>query len=121
MKQSKQISSFLKQVSLVVALFAAFVFSASNGLKPFHQESARQVQLQQDAHDQNDERPQAYVDFGCNALAPVAQLVFLQQIMIKAPLPPATHIEEKPASLPPLRVDKYFRTLFRLIISPNAP
>ena len=105
----------------MVALLAAFVFSASSGLRPLLQESNQQVQLQQDGHDQGDERPQAYFNFGCNALAPVAQLAVLHQVFLEAPLPPVTHIEEKPAALPPLRVDPYFRTLLRLIISPNAP
>ena len=121
MKQSSQIRSFLKQVPLLVALLAAFVFSASNGLRPLLQEANIRAELQQDSQDQKDERPQASFDYGCNALAPVAQLVFLHQFFVEAPLPPLFPVKEESVALPLLRVDPYFKTLFRLIISPNAP
>ena len=101
----------------MVALLAAFVFSASSGLRPLLQEHQQQIQ----EASQDDERPVAYLDYACSALAPVAQFVVAHQSVVKVPLPPVLKLEEKPVSLPPARVDQYFLTLFRLIISPNAP
>lgn len=111
----------------MVALLAAFVFSASNGLKPILQEAGQQVQPQSDqarpdqSPQEDDERPLAYLDMACSALAPVAQFIFSHQPFIKAPFLSFESVAEKLSPLPPIRVDRYFRTLFCLIISPNAP
>lgn len=122
MKQNKQISSFLKRVPLMVALLAAFVFSASNGLRPILQETDQQIQARHgQASQEEDERPLAYLDMACSALAPVAQFIYSHQPFIKAPFPSFEYVVEKLSPLPPLQVDRYFRTLFCLIISPNAP
>lgn len=112
----------MKQVPLLVALLAAFVFSASNGLKPILQEANQQVQANPDQTPQEeDERPLAYLDMACSALAPVAQFIFSQQPFVKAPFPTFEYVAEKLSPMPSLRVDRYFHTLFCLIISPNAP
>lgn len=117
MKRSKPFSSFLKQVPLMVALLAAFVFSAGNSLRTALPGVPQQVQEQQEEN----ERPVAYLDYAISALAPVASFIFSQSPFVGAPLPALLHVEQKLPPLPPLRADRYFRTLFRLIISPNAP
>lgn len=136
MKKSKRFSIFLKQVPLMVALLAAFVFSAGDGLRPFLQESrqqelkpdvarpdvARPDQAKNGAEPQEEnERPMAHLDYAFSALAPVASFIFQQHPYIKAPLPDLVYVVQKLPALPPLRTDRYFHTLFRIIISPNAP
>lgn len=136
MKKSKRFSSFFMQVPYMVALVAAFMFSAGDGLRPLFQESVQQ-ELKPDAagpeaahpeqaknsgeQQEDDERPVAHLDYAFSALAPVASFIFTQHPYIKAPLPDLVFVEQKLPALPPLRADRYFHTLFRIIISPNAP
>lgn len=128
MKQTKSISSLFVQLSLVVALLAAFVFSASYGMGPhgvaslFTGDAQQESQSFMEQQEEDDERPLSYIGYACNALVPVAaQINFLHQPHFEAPLPPVTDSPEKPHTLPSLPANRYFRTLFRLIISPNAP
>lgn len=127
MKQTKSISSLFAQLSLVVALLAAFVFSASYGMGPQGIASLFTGDAQQESQpfmeqEEDDERPLSYIGYACNALVPVAaQINFLHQPQFEAPLPPVTDSPEKPHTLPSLPANRYFRTLFRIIISPNAP
>lgn len=127
MKQTKSISSLFAQLSLVVALLAAFVFSAGNGVGPHGLASLFTGDVQQESQsfmdqEEDDERPLSYIGYACNALVPVAaQINFLHQPRFEAPLPPVTDSPEKPHTLPSLPANRYFRTLFTLIISPNAP
>lgn len=124
MKKISTLSSLFGQVSLVVALLATFVFSSGNGLRQFMMADSQpqSQQLMEQEQDQDDERPNAYLEYACNALVPVAaQLNFLHQPHFEAPLPPVINSPEKPHTLPIIQGDRYFRTLFTLIISPNAP
>lgn len=127
MKQTKTFSSLFAQLSLVVALLAAFVFSASYGIGPHGMASLFTGDAQQESQslmeqEEDDERPVTYIGYACNALVPVAaQISFLHQPHFEAPLPPVTDSPEKPHTLPSVPANRYFRTLFRLIISPNAP
>lgn len=129
MKQAKSLSSLFAQLSLVVALLAAFVFSASYGTGPHGIASLFMDDVQQESpllpdqqQEENDERPQSFIGYACNALVPVAaQISFLYQPRFEAPLPPVVDSPEKPHTLPVRPANQYFRTLFRLIISPNAP
>lgn len=106
----------------MVAMLAAFVFSGSNGMKLFlNQEGIASQQFMEQDQEQDDERPVAYLDYACNALAPAAQLLFAHQPAFEAPMPPLADVPEKILSIPALRVDPYFIALFRIIISPNAP
>lgn len=107
----------------MVAMLAAFVFSGSNGMTLFLNQEiiVDSQQLVGEDPEQDDERPMAYLDYACNALAPAAQFLVSHQPAFEAPLPPLADIPEKPLSIPALRVDAYFLTLFRIIISPNAP
>lgn len=127
MKRTKSISGLFAQLSLVVALLAAFVFSASYGAGPqgiaslFAAEAQQESQSFTDQQEEDDERPQSFIG-AYNALVPVAAHInFLHQPHFEAPLPPVTDSPEKPHTLPSLPANRYFRTLFTLIISPNAP
>lgn len=129
MKQTKSLSSLFAQLSLVVAMLAAFVFSASYGAGPHGIASLFMDDVQQESpslmeqdQEEDDERPLSYIGYACNALVPVAaQINFLYQPRFEAPVPPVTDSPESPHTLPALPANRYFRTLFRLIISPNAP
>lgn len=122
MKKTKSISSLFGQVSLVVALLAAFVFSASNGLQMPEGQQKLVSQEQEQEQEQSDERPLAYIDYACNALIPVAaQLNLFHQPYFEAALPPVVNSPEKILTLPSMQGSRFFRILFRLIISPNAP
>lgn len=118
--QKKQMQFLFRQLPLMVVLLAAFVFSAANGLQPLFAASFEQGQSSVEAQE-DDNRPLAYVDCSSSALVPVAQLSFLHQAIFKAPALPLVVVQEKPLILPPLRAEEFFKTLFRLIISPNAP
>ncbi len=121
MAKRKTTGSIFRQIPLLVAMLAAFVFSASNGLQPLLLDDAAQAEQVQDQDRNEDNRPEAYVDYACDAIAPAAQLQFFQA-SFKIPLPELQLGGDMPDLLPsPRGSDHFFRILFRLIISPNAP
>ena len=122
MRRTSSVSHLFRKAFLLVAMLAACVFSAGNGLQPFLSFGPDSIiEAQQEEEGAEDERPTSYVGYASSALLPVASVSFLYQPSFKVLFPPLPVREAKPQILPPLRVDSYFRTLFRLIISPNAP
>ncbi|WP_026135527.1 hypothetical protein [Nafulsella turpanensis] len=121
MRKTQTVGHVFRKTFLMVAMLAACVFSAGNGLHPLLTAGPQlAVELQEEQGEEN-ERPVSYVSYASSALLPVATVSFLHQPNFKVVVPPLHVREVKPQILPPLRVDSYFRTLFRLIISPNAP
>ena len=118
--QKTHMHILFRQLPIMVVLLAAFVFSASNGLKPLFAADVEQVQSPFGA-DEEDNRPVSYVDYASSALVPVAQLSFLHQTVFKVVVLPVVVVQEKPRVLPPIRAEEFLKTLFTRIISPNAP
>lgn len=122
MRKTASVSHLIRKAFLLVAMLAACVFSAGNGLQPLLSSGQyASIEVQQEEGGAEDERPAAYVGYASSALLPVASVSFLYQPDFRILFPPVPVREVKPRLLPPLRVDNYFRTLFCLIISPNAP
>ena len=123
-RQSKNMQLLLRQFPLLVVLLAAFVFSASNGLRPLlanQLADKAEISSQLPSESEEDNRPVSFIDCASNALVPVAQVSFLQQAFLKVPALPVMVRQEKPNVLPPIRAEEFFKILFRHIISPNAP
>ena len=118
----RRTGSIFRQIPLMVAFLAAFVFSASNSLQLLILDSEGVANTQQQDQDQSeDERPVAYLDYAYAAVTPVAQLSLFQSIF-KVAVPAIQPVQDQQQFIPsPRGSDQFFRILFRLIISPNAP
>ena len=116
----KKTANIFRQIPLMVAFLAAFVFSANNSLQLLTLEGQGTAQAQQQEQSE-DERPVAYLDYACAAIAPVAQLS-LFHTSFKVDVPVFQPVQNQQQFIPFSRgSDHFFRILFRLIISPNAP
>lgn len=132
MRKRTNTGGIFRQIPFVVLMLAALVFSVSNSLQPLLYEEvlykevvyegAKQTDQQQPEQEQSDDnRPVAFVDYACAAITPVAQLLFFQA-SFKVPVPALQLWPVKIQLIPsPRGSDHFFRTLFRSIISPNAP
>ncbi len=119
-KQNKHMEMLFRQLPLLLVLLAAFVFSAGSGLKPLIEAGTKQAPTTVGA-DQEDDRPVSFVDGAGSALVPVAQVSFLHQPLFTIQVLSRYVKQESPRALPPILAEKFIKTLFRLIISPNAP
>jgi hypothetical protein len=119
-RQEKQMHLLFRQLPLLAVLLAAFVFSAGSGLKPLIVAETTQIQSSLEA-DEEDNRPVSFVDCASSALVPVAQISFLHQPVFKVQVLTQYFKQDAPRVMPPILAEEFFKTLFRLIISPNAP
>lgn len=72
--------------------------------------------------DQQEERSAEHLStLAYEAIVPIAQLSLVQELYIIADLTLLNEIEMEEVLETPLYFNSYFKTLFRLIISPNAP
>jgi hypothetical protein len=113
----------MRRLPVLMALLAGFMFAAAPAAKSFvptKAASAAESQLQDPLSAAGEELP--VFAPGYTALAQVAQLqiFFFQPAILPALTPLVEIVEQAPATVPRL-CTPYFRTLFRQIISPNAP
>ncbi|EMR01112.1 hypothetical protein [Cesiribacter andamanensis] len=113
----------MRRLPVLMALLAGCMFAATPAGKSFFpgvSAGAQEVQLQDQTAASGEEIP--VFEPGFSALAQVAplQLFFFQPAFVPALTPLVEIVEQAPATVPRL-FTPYFRTLFRQIISPNAP
>ncbi|MEQ9165899.1 MAG: hypothetical protein RLO12_06565 [Fulvivirga sp.] len=119
MSRRKNISKFKSSVSLVTGILAASVILFTQ-IFYFDYAAENESKVKTEQSDNTDE-DQTILKIGSEAVAQVAQ-VSLQNVLhfisnIYLDNSQQNHIEYKPKPL----FNAYFHTLFRLIISPNAP
>lgn len=119
MSKRNNISKFKRSVAFVTGILAAAVILFTQS---FYFEYATDVESKvKTEQSDNSDQDQAILKIGTEAVAQVAQ-VSLQNVLhfisnIYLDNSQQNHIEYRPKPL----FNAYFHTLFRLIISPNAP
>lgn len=121
MSRRKNISKIKSSVSLITGVLAALVILFTQSFYfDYAAETQTESKVKTEQSDNTDE-DQAILKIGSEAVAQVAQvslqnaLHFISNIYLDNSQ--QNHIEYKPKPL----FNAYFHTLFRLIISPNAP
>lgn len=111
----------MHRLPVLMALLAGFMFTAMPAGKSYASNAQQHEHLQQDKQSPNGEELPVF-EPGCTALAQVAplQFFFFQQAPVPAIVPLVEIVEQAPANKP-RPINRLHRTLFRQIISPNAP
>lgn len=115
--------NLMHRLPVLMALLAGLMFTAMPAGKSYAYASnaLQHEHLQQDKQSANGEELPVF-EPGCTALAQVAplQFFFFQQAPVPAIIPLVEIVEQAPANKP-RPINRLHRTLFRQIISPNAP
>ncbi len=119
MSRSKTISKYKSSIGLAIGVLAAVVILFTQSFY-FNYAANAEYKVKTEQSD-NSDKSETILKIGSEAVAQVAQ-VSLQNVLhfianIYLDNSQQNHIEYSPQSL----FNTYFHTLFRLIISPNAP
>ncbi len=120
MKGYSEIVRYKFKAGILLGFMAAFAILFSE-LSSFQYRQAAAIQAKADKAGDYDDKAQEVLEVGKHLVAHVSQLIIVQEWHFLGDIYTIDHQDQEPGALEVRGYNTWFKTLFRLIISPNAP